>query len=419
MKRILYITRAAPYPTNFGGGQRSNLILQALRELGEVDLILVGRPSFITDEHLQVLRDDYGMIAHGVPTRAMDEGLWPMLSKLLGRVMVKRLSHNLDGSRARLSKDARLISTLGSAFDTTQYDVVVGRYANALGNLGFPYDVPTVLDVDDLDTDVYTSKIALAKNVLSKLVLKWHRWNIARGLTRVLSGVNHAFVANPSNCNFPGLESASVLPNIPFSTDDLMRPYKDSEGSNFNVMVIGSYDYEPNVEGIDWLVKKVWPQVVKVMPEARLHVYGSNMSEAMKVRWTAVPAVEARGYAETLEAAYGESALSICPVLRGAGSNIKVIESVAFGRLCLLTEAAARGYSDDADLRDLLPVARSATEMSEFIVHYLKNSAVRNQAAQRLHQVAETKYSRQHFINVVTQGVSMALSRRQKIKDRK
>ena len=57
--------------------------------------------------------------------------------------------------------------------------------------------------------------------------------------------------------------------------------------------------------------------------------------------------------------------------------------------------------------------------MSEFIVHYLKNSDERNQAAQRLHQVAETKYSRQHFIDVVTQGVSMALSRRQNIKDRK
>jgi hypothetical protein len=46
MKRILYITKAAPYPTNFGGGQRSNLILQALRELGEVDLISDRAPVF-------------------------------------------------------------------------------------------------------------------------------------------------------------------------------------------------------------------------------------------------------------------------------------------------------------------------------------------------------------------------------------
>jgi hypothetical protein len=63
MKRISYITKAAPSPTNLGGGQRSNLNLQALPESGEVDCILIGRPSFITDEHLEISRDDYGMIA--------------------------------------------------------------------------------------------------------------------------------------------------------------------------------------------------------------------------------------------------------------------------------------------------------------------------------------------------------------------
>jgi polysaccharide biosynthesis protein PslH len=406
LKRILFITRAAPYPTNFGGGQRSNLILQALRELGEVDLILIGRPSFLTDEHLQVLRDHYGMIAHGVPTRPMERGPWPMLSKLLGHVLVKRLSHNLDGSRSRLSRDPRLIARFGASFDTTQYDVVVGRYANALGNLGFPYDVPTVLDVDDLDTDVYTSKIALAKNVLSKLVLKWHRWNIARGLTHVLSGVNHAFVANPSNCNFPGLKNASVLPNIPFSTSDEVRPYVAPGAECKTVMVIGSYDYEPNVEGVDWLVERVWRSVVSEMPDAVLKIYGSNMSAAMRERWNSVSGVEAVGFADSLEEAYQSATLTVCPVLRGAGSNIKVIESAAYGRVCLLTEASARGYQDDPDLDGLLPVATSPAEMSANLLHFLNASDDLETASRCLYDVVQSKYSRAQFISIVKDAVS-------------
>jgi glycosyltransferase involved in cell wall biosynthesis len=306
-----------------------------------------------------------------------------------------------------------LIARLGASFDTTQYDVLVGRYANALGNLGFPYDVPTVLDVDDLDTDVYTSKIALAKNVLSKLVLKWHRWNIARGLKRVLSGVNHAFVANPSNRSFSGLQDASVLPNILFARTDEALPYEPTQPENKTVMVIGSYDYEPNIEGVDWLVEKVWAGVHDAIPQARLKIYGSNMSEALRARWGRVAGVDAVGFVDSLQGAYQNTALSVCPVLRGAGSNIKIIESAAHGRVCMLTEAAARGYGDDEELCQWLPVSATPSEMTQGIIHLLNAPEERDRMGENLQTVAASKYSRRHFIDIVKSGVNFAVSNRE------
>jgi hypothetical protein len=384
--------------------------LQALREIGEVDVILIGRPSFITDEHLQVLRDEYGMIAHGVPTHPSERGIWPIVQKYAGRTMTKRLAHNIDGSRSRLRPDQKLIHTIGGALDLKKYDLVFGRYANALGNVGFPYLVPTVLDVDDLDTDVYESRIKLASGPFQRAALGWHKHNIELGLSRVIASVDHAFVANPSNREFPGLEGASVLPNIPFSQSDDVRPYVAPDVASKTVMVIGSYDYDPNVEGVDWLVEKVWPSVVQVMPEARLKIYGSNMSAAMRKRWSAVLGVDVIGFADSLESAYKDATLSVCPVLRGAGSNIKVIESAAHGRVCLLTEASARGYQDDPDLEPLLPVASSSGEMSANILRYLSAGDELDAMSKRLHEVAHTKYSRSHFISVVKDGVQSAIS---------
>jgi glycosyltransferase involved in cell wall biosynthesis len=405
MKRILYITKAAPYPTNFGGGQRSNLILQALRELGEVHLILIGRPSFITDEHLQILRDEYGMIAHGVPTQAREKGLWPWIEKMIGLVTTKRLAHNVDGSRARLGRDHRLIQQLGKALNPEGYDFVFGRYAAALGNLGGIRNVPTLLDVDDLDSDVYESRINLAKNAFQRTVLRWHKCNIELGLKRIVADVDHTFVSNPSNRGFPGLENASVLPNIPFAKSDEVRPFVAPSPDSNTVMVIGSYDYEPNVQGVDWLVEKVWPAVHRRVPQAVLKIYGSNMADSMKSRWNAVVGVVAIGFADSLGQAYRDAAISVCPVLRGAGSNIKIIESAAHGRVCLLTQAAARGYKDDEELAALLPVAETAEAMAELIVHFLSHAAERDTMSAQLHRVAAERYSRRGFIDTVHRAV--------------
>jgi hypothetical protein len=80
-------------------------------------------------------------------------------------------------------------------------------------------------------------------------------------------------------------ENASVLPNILFARTDEALPYEPTQPENKTVMVIGSYDYEPNIEGVDWLVEKVWAGVHDAIPQARLKIYGSNMSEALRARW--------------------------------------------------------------------------------------------------------------------------------------
>jgi glycosyltransferase involved in cell wall biosynthesis len=129
------------------------------------------------------------------------------------------------------------------------------------------------------------------------------------------------------------------------------------------------------------------------------------MADSMKSRWNAVVGVVAIGFADSLGQAYRDAAISVCPVLRGAGSNIKIIESAAHGRVCLLTQAAARGYKDDEELAALLPVAETAEAMAELIVHFLSHAAERDTMSAQLHRVAAERYSRRGFIDTVHRAV--------------
>ena len=41
-------------------------------------------------------------------------------------------------------------------------------------------------------------------------------------------------------------------------------------------------DWEPNVEGVRWLLKEVWPKVLEMKADAQLVLAGRNMPEEFK-----------------------------------------------------------------------------------------------------------------------------------------
>lgn len=64
---------------------------------------------------------------------------------------------------------------------------------------------------------------------------------------------------------------------------------------------------------------------------------------------------------------YEECSLTVAPVAFGAGTSIKVLESFAYSRTCVMNYHASRGLEDlPAELRECL-IANSIAEMSDLI----------------------------------------------------
>jgi N-acetyl-gamma-glutamylphosphate reductase len=79
----------------------------------------------------------------------------------------------------------------------------------------------------------------------------------------------------------------------------------------------------------------------------------------------------------------------------------------------MLTEAAARGYGDDEELCQWLPVSATPSEMTQGIIHLLNAPEERDRMGENLQTVAASKYSRRHFIDIVKSGVNFAVSNRE------
>lgn len=117
-----------------------------------------------------------------------------------------------------------------------------------------------------------------------------------------------------------------------------IEPVRPEPGSR-RIVFVGDFTYEPNRNGLRFLLREVMPLVWRRVPDARLAVVGRGVDPTMD----ADPRVDVLGFVESLEEVYASAACAIVPLLEGGGSPFKLIEAMAYGLPVVATPVAARG----------------------------------------------------------------------------
>ena len=98
-----------------------------------------------------------------------------------------------------------------------------------------------------------------------------------------------------------------------------------------DLLFIGGFNHPPNLDGLMWFVKEVYPIVTSNLEEVRLHVVGSNMPQHVKELASKNIVIE--GYMDDVDlmTLYEKVRLSIVPLRYGAGVKGKVLEALKKG----------------------------------------------------------------------------------------
>ena len=132
---------------------------------------------------------------------------------------------------------------------------------------------------------------------------------------------------------------------------------------------VASFAYEPNRNGLRFLLEQVFPRVWAELPDARLTLVGGGLSEPP----SADPRVEAVGFVSDLRDAYAGARCAVVPLLQGGGTPLKFIEALAYGLPVIATPRAAAGL-DVHDGADCL-LAEGAEQFAEALVQVLRQGA--------------------------------------------
>jgi polysaccharide biosynthesis protein PslH len=104
---------------------------------------------------------------------------------------------------------------------------------------------------------------------------------------------------------------------------------------------VASFFYEPNRNGLRFLLEEVFPRVWQELPQARLALVGAGLDERQPP--SRDPRVETLGFVEDLHAAYARARCAVVPLLQGGGTPLKLIEALAHGLPVIATSRAAAG----------------------------------------------------------------------------
>jgi glycosyltransferase involved in cell wall biosynthesis len=110
------------------------------------------------------------------------------------------------------------------------------------------------------------------------------------------------------------------------------------------ILFLGGYQYQPNADAADRLITRIWPKIRAAIPAARLVVAG-NLPQLIKSFASAPAGVEFPGIVQDLELLYRETRVVCCPITRGGGTRVKLIEAAAHAKPIVSTTVGAEGLA--------------------------------------------------------------------------
>ena len=381
--RAMYVLGDVP-ARGTGGYTRAASTIRALARAAEVEVTWPDRPQLEADPALAA--------ASGVSVR-------PVAGRGIGGragAGARALARGRPVAVARSVKPA-LVRAVADRLDGGGIDVVIADQlaaAVACIEAGAPRATRSVYNANNLEW-----RLRRSGGSAQRL-----RWAGTRRLEReVLGAFGQSWMVSEADraealelC--PGAEVRVISNALDLSAiSPVERPAPEPV-----VLLVGSFDYEPNRRGLQWLVREVMPAVWRTRSEVRLRVVG---------RWPGRPwdpgdaRVEVHGFVPDIAAAYASARCCAAPLLIGGGTPLKVVEALAYGLPLVATATAVRALSALAPGRDLL-VADDPGDFAAALLEVLDPAYDHAARGRRARAAVEASYS----VDAIAGDVARALS---------
>jgi hypothetical protein len=106
------------------------------------------------------------------------------------------------------------------------------------------------------------------------------------------------------------------------------------------VGIAGRYDFEPNRASLEWLVKRLAPELKKRGFAGIIDVVGQGVPEALARECREYPFMRVHGFVEDLEPFWQSWSYMLVPHVCGSGTRIKLLESLG-GAVPVIANAEA------------------------------------------------------------------------------
>lgn len=140
--------------------------------------------------------------------------------------------------------------------------------------------------------------------------------------------------------------SPKILLYFPFLVGKVTQTDRTSwpgfeERSGF--VCIGSGKHGPNIDGIHWLKRDIWPSIRQLLPEAEIRIYGAYLPTQILQMHLPREGFHVLGWIEDLKTAMRSAKVNLAPLRFGAGLKGKLLDAMSNGTPSVTTDIGAEG----------------------------------------------------------------------------
>jgi len=203
-----------------------------------------------------------------------------------------------------------------------------------------------VLRSHNLEYMIWERMAETSKNFAKKRYLKILAKQLKKYEFGVLDAVDGiAAISGEDGKKYLHSEYNKPLVTIPFGINLDLYNSDNSKEEFPSLFHIGAMDWLPNIEGIEWFLKEIWPSVNEKFPDLKFYLAGRKMPESMLQ--TKHKNVIVVGEIQDANEFMSSKSIMIVPLLTAGGIRVKIIEAMALKKSVISTTIGAHGIEGE------------------------------------------------------------------------
>ena len=344
--KVLQICHKPPFPPNDGGSiAMNNITFGLLEEACQVKVVSLNTKKHFVD--IQNLPVDYKQKTQ-IELVNVDTSVKP-LDAFVNLVFTNK-SYNLSRFEQAVFEQ-RLVSLLEKEdFDMVIVESVFMNYYTRV--IREHSKAKILLRAHNVEFVIWQRLAEEENNFIKKKYLEILAKRLKREELLALNKFDAILtVSEHDKQEFRSHGCTKPIESIPISMDVMKNFSLDNIKTEFpSVFFIGSLDWRPNQEGIEWFLREVWQDLVKRYPDLRFYIAGRGDASWLETK--SYRNIVLEGEIANADEFFKSKAIMIVPLFSGSGMRVKIIEGMTLGKAIVSTSVGAEGieYENNSNI---------------------------------------------------------------------
>jgi glycosyltransferase involved in cell wall biosynthesis len=383
MKKILIISNKSVFPALDGGALAiKNLSHILVKQNYKIDIVAISK-KYDKDQEVKP--------ASSTPYTNINYILFHINMEFNAMALIKSIIKS-ESYQVNRFYNKKIKHFIQKKINQENYSIIIFESLFSMiyrSHLTIKDNIKTILRAHNIEHKIWNNLSKNSSNIIKKLIYLFLSYQIKIIEDHYPKTINHIVtISSIDEEYFKTLhpQKTHYLP-VTFEIEEKKIPKIER-----SIVHLGSMDWKPNIEGINWFMKNVHP--ILKDENIKIFIAGKKMPKYFFQKNEKNLFIE--GGVEDAKKYINNKHILFVPLLSGSGIRIKILESMALGMPVVSTSKGAEGIPYEHGVNIL--IANTALEFKESIMNLINDSNLALYIGHNGRELIKSKFSNNFVI---------------------